>query len=388
MKLASYRVRGRESFGGVVGDGVVDLKLRLAPRYDSAIELLRTDGGLDAARAAVRGVRPDFPVSEIEWLPPILAPEKILCVGINYANRNAEFGDAETPAYPSLFFRVPGSLVGHRQPIMRPCESEQLDYEAEIALVIGRAGRRIAPADALGHVAGVTLCNEGTVRDWLRHGKFNVTPGKNFDASGSMKNRMDRSIAAIKQFLESLTKGDEFFLIRFNDRPELVTGFTQDPNEILGELSSIQPVGWTALNDAVWFGVQTMKRAKNSRRALFVLTDGGDNNSRYSDSEVRKLVQESDVRIYSIGLFERSHFLELLGMDSGGRAFSAHKLESLPQTIDKLSREFRNQYVLGYYPKEASNDGKYRRVRVEMIETIKHIPLNVFWRRGYYSPAE
>src|SRR3974390_765865 len=186
MKLASYRVRGRESFGGVVGDGVVDLKLRLAPRYDSAIELLRTDGGLDAARAAVRGVRPDFPVSEIEWLPPILAPEKILCVGINYANRNAEFGDAETPAYPSLFFRVPGSLVGHRQPIMRPCESEQLDYEAEIALVIGRAGRRIAPADALGHVAGVTLCNEGTVRDWLRHGKFNVTPGKNFDASGSM----------------------------------------------------------------------------------------------------------------------------------------------------------------------------------------------------------
>jgi Ca-activated chloride channel homolog len=215
-----------------------------------------------------------------------------------------------------------------------------------------------------------------------------VSVGFIFDASGSMKNRMDRSIAAIKQFVESLTKGDEFFLIRFSDRPELVTGFTQDPNEILGELSSIQPVGWTALNDAVWFGVQTMKRAKNSRRALFVLTDGGDNNSRYSDSEVRKLVQESDVRIYSIGLFERSHFLELLGMDSGGRAFFAHKLESLPQTIDKLSREFRNQYVLGYYPKEASNDGKYRRVRVEMIETIKHIPLNVFWRRGYYSPAE
>jgi Ca-activated chloride channel homolog len=215
-----------------------------------------------------------------------------------------------------------------------------------------------------------------------------VSVGFIFDASGSMKNRMDRSIAAIQQFLETLTKGDEFFLIRFNDRPQLVTGFTQDPNEILGDLSSIQPVGWTALNDAVWFGVQTMKRAKNSRRALIVLTDGGDNNSRYSDSEVRKLVQESDVRIYSIGLFERSHFLELLGMDSGGRAFHAHKLENLPQTIDKLSREFRNQYVLGYYPKEASNDGKYRRIRVEMIETIKRMPLNVFWRRGYYSPAE
>ena len=215
-----------------------------------------------------------------------------------------------------------------------------------------------------------------------------VSVGFIFDASSSMKNRMDRSVAAIQQFIETLTKGDEFFLIRFSDRPALVTPFTQDPGEIVTELSSIQPLGWTALNDAICLGVQTVKRAKNSRRALIVLTDGGDNNSRYSDSEIRKLVQESDVRIYSIGLFERSHFLEQLGMDSGGRAYSVHKLENLPETIDKLSREFRNQYVLGYYPKESQNDGKYRRVRVEMIETIKRMPLNVFWRRGYYSPAE
>jgi VWFA-related protein len=215
-----------------------------------------------------------------------------------------------------------------------------------------------------------------------------VSVGFIFDASSSMKNRMDRSVAAMQKFLETLTKGDEFFLIRFSDRPNLVTGFTEDPGEILSELSSIQPLGWTALNDAICLGVQTMRRAKNSRRALFVLTDGGDNNSRYSDSELRKLVQESDVRIYSIGLFERSHFLELLALDSGGRAYSVHKLENLPETVDKLSRDFRNQYVLGYYPKESQNDGKYRRVRVEMIETIKRMPLNVFWRRGYYSPAE
>ena len=215
-----------------------------------------------------------------------------------------------------------------------------------------------------------------------------VSVGFIFDASSSMKNRMDRSVAAIQQFVETLTKGDEFFLIRFSDQPTLVTPFTQDPNEIVAELSSIQPLGWTALNDAICLGVQTMKRTKNSRRALIVLTDGGDNNSRYSDSEIRKLVQESDVRIYSIGLFERSHFLEQLGMDSGGRAFAVHKLENLPEIVNKLSRDFRNQYVLGYYPKEAQNDGKYRRVRVEMIETIKKMPLNVFWRRGYYSPAE
>jgi len=186
MKLASYNVRGRESFGVVVGEGVVDLKPRLGPHFASALDLLREDGGLDAARQAAHGVRADFPLDELEWLPPLLAPEKILCIGINYANRNADYGDQEVPKYPSMFYRAPGSLVGHQQPIVRPRESEQLDYEGEIALVIGRAGRRIAQECALDHVAGVTLCNEGTIRDWMRHGKFNVTQGKNFDASGSI----------------------------------------------------------------------------------------------------------------------------------------------------------------------------------------------------------
>ena len=215
-----------------------------------------------------------------------------------------------------------------------------------------------------------------------------VSVGFIFDASGSMKNRMDRSIAAIQQFLGTLTAGDEFFLIRFSDRPSLVTGFTQDSDDILGWLSSIQPYGWTALNDAIVLGMQRMKRAKNSRKALFVLTDGGDNNSRYSDSEVRNLVQESDVRIYSIGLFERSQLLEKLGMDSGGRAYFARRLGDLPRTIEKLSRDFRNQYVLGYYANQRVNDGKYRRIRVEILDTIRRMPLNVFWRRGYYSPLE
>jgi 2-keto-4-pentenoate hydratase/2-oxohepta-3-ene-1,7-dioic acid hydratase in catechol pathway len=185
MKLASYRVRGRESFGAVVGEGVVDLKLRLEPRYASVLDLLRDDG-LKAAAEAARGVRADFPLREVELLPPVRAPEKILCIGINYANRNADYGDQDVPKYPSMFYRAPDSLVGHGQPIVRPRESEQLDYEGEIALVMGRAGRRIAREEALAHVAGVTLCNEGTIRDWVRHGKFNVTQGKNWDATGSI----------------------------------------------------------------------------------------------------------------------------------------------------------------------------------------------------------
>ena len=189
MKLASYKVRGRGSFGAVIGEGslegVVDLKTRLAPQFISVLDLLR-EGGLAIARDVVHGVRADFPLREIEFLPPVLAPEKILGIGINYANRNADYGEAETPQYPSLFYRAPGSLVGHQQPIVRPRESEQLDYEGEIALVIGRVGRRIAPERALDHVVGATLCNEGTIRDWTRHGKFNVTQGKNWDASGSI----------------------------------------------------------------------------------------------------------------------------------------------------------------------------------------------------------
>ncbi len=185
MKLASFKVRGRDSFGAVVGEGVVDLKTRLAPKYSSVLDLLRGNG-LDAARAAASSVRADFPLSEVEFLPPITHPEKILCIGINYANRNVDYGDQDVPQYPSMFFRTPGSLVAHDKPIVRPRESEQLDYEGEIALVIGPGGRRIAQSEALGHVAGVTLCNEGTIRDWMRHGKFNVTQGKNWDASGSI----------------------------------------------------------------------------------------------------------------------------------------------------------------------------------------------------------
>ena len=185
MRLASYVVRGRSSYGAVVGDGVVDLRLRFGTPHPTLLDLFRAHA-LDQARAALAGVRPDYALSEVELLPPLHAPEKILCIGINYANRNIDFDDPNIPKYPSMFFRAPGSLVGHEQPLVRPRVSEQLDYEGEIALVIGREGRHIARERALEHVAGITLCNEGTVRDWLRHGKFNVTQGKNFDASGSI----------------------------------------------------------------------------------------------------------------------------------------------------------------------------------------------------------
>jgi 2-keto-4-pentenoate hydratase/2-oxohepta-3-ene-1,7-dioic acid hydratase in catechol pathway len=184
MRLASYNLRGRPSFGTVVGDGIVDLRSRLS-RFSTLLEVFRA-GALDQARAAADGVRPDVPLAEVELLPPLSAPEKILCIGINYGNREQDYDMTERPKYPSMFYRAPNSLVGHGQGLVVPKISEQLDYEGEIAIVIGRTCKHVRQERALEEIAGVTLCNEGTIRDWLRHGKFNVTQGKNFDASGSI----------------------------------------------------------------------------------------------------------------------------------------------------------------------------------------------------------
>jgi 2-keto-4-pentenoate hydratase/2-oxohepta-3-ene-1,7-dioic acid hydratase in catechol pathway len=184
MRLASYALRGRPSFGAVAGDGIVDLRPRLH-RFQSLSEVFRANA-LDQAKAASDGVRPDVPLTEVELLPPLAAPEKILCIGINYANRGQDYNVTNNPKYPSMFYRAPNSLVGSGQHLVRPKISEQLDYEGEIAIVIGRDCKHVPKDRALEMIAGLTLCNEGTIRDWTRHGQFNVTQGKNFDASGAI----------------------------------------------------------------------------------------------------------------------------------------------------------------------------------------------------------
>jgi 2-keto-4-pentenoate hydratase/2-oxohepta-3-ene-1,7-dioic acid hydratase in catechol pathway len=184
MRLASYNLRGRPSFGAVVGEGLVDLRSRLS-RFTTLLEVFRANA-LDQAKAAAAGVRAEVPLAEVELLPPLAAPEKILCIGINYANRERDYDFAEPPQYPSMFYRAPNSVVGSGQKLIRPKISEQLDYEGEIAMVIGRECKHVPKESALDVIAGITLCNEGTIRDWMRHGKFNVTQGKNFDASGSI----------------------------------------------------------------------------------------------------------------------------------------------------------------------------------------------------------
>jgi 2-keto-4-pentenoate hydratase/2-oxohepta-3-ene-1,7-dioic acid hydratase in catechol pathway len=188
MHFATFKVRGRSSFGVVTGDGIIDLRTRLAPRFQSVLDLLRANAFAEI-KAMISGVRADFGLAEAELLPPVPGGEKILCIGVNYANRDAELtgaGGNQEAKYPSMFFKPPNALVGHNQPILRPPESEQLEYEGEIALVIGKTGRRIPKHQALDHVGGITMCNEGTIRDWVRHGRFNVTQGKAWDATGSI----------------------------------------------------------------------------------------------------------------------------------------------------------------------------------------------------------
>jgi len=183
MRLVSYVTAGRESWGAVVagrsGDTVVDLQA-IAPTLKEAIE----SGALARVERAL--MPSTVTLDSVTLLPPIPAPEKILCIGVNYANRNEEYKDGSgPPKYPSVFVRFPDSLTGHDRPLARPPESPQLDYEGEIGIVIGKGGRRIPREQACSHIAGVTIVNEGTIRDWLRHGKFNVTQGKNFVRSGA-----------------------------------------------------------------------------------------------------------------------------------------------------------------------------------------------------------
>jgi 2-keto-4-pentenoate hydratase/2-oxohepta-3-ene-1,7-dioic acid hydratase in catechol pathway len=186
MRLLSYLVNGKPGYGVAIAGGVVDLAARIGSKFPDLQTLIAGDG-LDAARAAIAGQAPDHALDALTLLSPIPAPEKLWCIGVNYRDRNAEYKDnSDLPKYPSLFVRNPSSVVGAGQPIEKPKISEQLDYEGELVIVIGKAGRHIPRERAFDHIFGMTLCNEGSVRDWLHHGKFNVTQGKNFDRSGSI----------------------------------------------------------------------------------------------------------------------------------------------------------------------------------------------------------
>lgn len=219
-----------------------------------------------------------------------------------------------------------------------------------------------------------------------------LSVGLVFDASKSMDDKLDKSREAVAQLLRFSGPGDEYFLVEFNDRPTLLSRFTRDAQKIQDALLAIQPTGWTSLLDAIQLSVNHMKSAKNPRKILVVLSDGGDNNSRYNEREIRELLRESNVSLFAIGILGRmvtAGAMKLLGNladETGGHLFPVHNVRQLPETMEKLNSAVRDQYVLAYYPTNSTRDGKYRRVRVNVIAPPNVPSVHASWRLGYYAP--
>jgi VWFA-related protein len=228
-----------------------------------------------------------------------------------------------------------------------------------------------------------------------------VSVGLLVDTSGSMGAKIDISRKAVSQFLKTMDQHDEACLIEFSDRVQVVASFSRDANQIESKLLDVEPQGLTALLDAVSVGLQEMRKAKNTRKALIIISDGGDNNSRYTAKEIKDLVRQADVQVYSMGVFERFPMLLLsaaevsgpkllsqLSEQTGGRAFSASSSSDLPVIATRIAIELRNQYVLAYVPLNRKKDGTYRHVDVKVKAEPGLSAFKAHWRLGYYAPTQ
>ncbi|HUA99431.1 MAG TPA: VWA domain-containing protein [Terracidiphilus sp.] len=225
-----------------------------------------------------------------------------------------------------------------------------------------------------------------------------VSIGIVFDLSGSMTSKLVRAKDSILEFIKTANPQDEFFVIGFNDRPELIEDFTSSVDDIEARLATVHAGHRTALLDAIYYGIVKMRQARHQRKALLIVSDGGDNRSRYTESEVKSLVRESDVEIFAMGIFdpyaptpeERTgpELLNDICNATGGRMFRVDDVDELSDIAEKISTELRNQYVIGYRPTDLTRDGKWRKVRVKVNPPPGLPPLTVYARSGYYAPLQ
>lgn len=225
-----------------------------------------------------------------------------------------------------------------------------------------------------------------------------ISLGVIFDMSGSMTSKIERAREAVIEFFKTANPQDEFFMITFADKPEEISDFTSSVDDIQGKLIYTIPKGRTALLDAIYLGITKMRQAKYPKKALLIISDGGDNHSRYTEGEIRSMVKEADVLIYAIGIYD--HYFpteeERLGPTlladvtelTGGRAFTIDNPNDLADVSTKIGIELRNQYVLGYRPKNPAHDGKWRKIKVKLIPPKGLPPLRVYAKTGYYAPSE
>jgi Ca-activated chloride channel family protein len=228
-----------------------------------------------------------------------------------------------------------------------------------------------------------------------------LSVGLVFDESGSMDFKLRTSQAAVAQFLKTMNSDDEAFLVEFSDTAKLSVEFTAKTGEIQDALKNAKSGGLTAMLDGINLALREMKKAKNSRKAIVIVSDGGDNHSQYTASQIESLVREADVQIYAMGVFEPSlpiglsaeevsgpKLLSEISTQTGGRAFSAALMSDLPSVAARIAVELRNQYVLGYYPKNQTRDGKYRHVEVKLAQPKGVSALKAHWRLGYYAASQ
>jgi len=225
-----------------------------------------------------------------------------------------------------------------------------------------------------------------------------VSLGVIFDISGSMSNKIDKSREAVVEFFRTANPEDEFFLITFSEKPEVLADFTTSVEDIQDKLVYAVPKGRTALLDAIYLGMNRMRKAKHQKKALLIISDGGDNHSRYTESEIKSLVKEADVQIYAIGLYDRDfktpeeregpQLLAELSDVTGGRTFAIGNPNELADVATKIGIELRNQYVLGYRPTNPTRDGKWRKIKVKLNPPKGLPPLHVYAKTGYYAPTE
>jgi len=228
-----------------------------------------------------------------------------------------------------------------------------------------------------------------------------ISIGVIFDVSGSMANKINKSREAAVQFFKTANPQDEFFLVSFNERAELTSVFTNSVEDLQSRMAFMAAKGRTALLDAIYLGLSQLRGAHNAKRALLIISDGGDNHSRYSESDIKRLVKESDSQLYAIGIFDplgyRNRSPEELNGPSllseitdmtGGRVFAVENLNDLPDIAAKIGMELRNQYVLGYRPSNKSHDARWRKIKIKLRPPKGLPPLNIFARTGYYARSQ
>jgi Ca-activated chloride channel family protein len=227
-----------------------------------------------------------------------------------------------------------------------------------------------------------------------------ISIGVIFDCSGSMSNKLGKAREAALEFFKTANPEDEFFLVSFNERAELTSSFTNSVEDLQSRLMLTSSKGRTALLDAIYLGLSQMRGAHNAKRALLILSDGGDNHSRYQESDIKRLVREADTQLYAIGIFDPLEyrgrtFEELNGPSllseitemTGGRVFAASNLNELPDIAAKIGLELRNQYILGYRPSNKTRDGRWRKIKIKLRAPRGLPPLSVYSKTGYYAAA-